>query len=147
MTHRSHSGDLPNGQFTRTGPDGVETFVQLDAANRMKYVERRVPGGAVLMRADYTYYANGLVHTVTYANGASIEYTYDDANRLRTIDHRNAIGLTMLKLSYWYDARNLPISIYETRAGVPTADSGFDYDDRGRLIKGKSSAVCNVCFG
>ena len=32
--------DWVTGQYTRTGPDGVETFVQLDAANRVQSYRR-----------------------------------------------------------------------------------------------------------
>ena len=125
--------DLEEGSFTRTGPDGVETLVQLDIANRVEFV-RRGPEAAPLMTAAYTYYDNGLVHTVTYGNGTAIEYTYDDANRLWTIDHRDSGGLTMLRLTYEYDRRDLPTFITEEHSDGSTVFVEFEHDNRGRLF-------------
>ena len=68
----------------------AETVTQLDLLGQVEYIDRRLAGAPVSwLRADYTYYDNGLVHTVTYNNGASIEYTYDDAGRVFWIDHRD----------------------------------------------------------
>jgi len=53
-----------DGTYTRLGPDGVETFVQLDEAGRVEYV-RRGPMGDPIMTAAYTHYPDGLVHTVS----------------------------------------------------------------------------------
>ena len=129
------------GKQTRVGPDGTETATQLDAAGRVESVlRRRVDNGGVLLRAEYSYYANGQLRRVEFGNDAAIEYTYDAAGRITAINHLNAAGQIMLRLSYGYDpydVRGLPIMITEeqdTLAGtVTTAVTTFEYDGLGRL--------------
>jgi len=134
----THAYDVPNGRYTRTGPDGVETFVQLDAANRVQFV-RRGAEGAPLMTATYTYQANGFVDRVTYGNGTVAQYAYE-GHRLASIEHLRAPGTgeRLLRLDYEYDARDLPWRITEYGAGpvsTPTvqAVTTFAYDRRGRV--------------
>jgi RHS repeat-associated protein len=134
----THAYDVPNGRYTRTGPDGVETFVQLDAANRVQFV-RRGAEGAPLMTATYTYQANGFVDHVTYGNGTVVQYAYE-GHRLASIEHLRAPGTgeRLLRLDYEYDARDLPWRITEYGAGpvsTPTvqAVTTFAYDRRGRV--------------
>jgi hypothetical protein len=140
---------VPNwgtGMYTRTGPDGPNgqggsvTTTQVDAANRVLWVERRASaGGAVLMRADYTYFNNDQVQSVIYnngtsGNGASTWYTYDAARRVTRIEHRAPGGAVMLALDYAYYANDLPQTITESGATVTTATgTTFTYDRRRRL--------------
>jgi len=111
----------------------VETYTLLDVAGRVFFV-RRGPGGAPLMTAMYTYYANGQVQSVTYKNGASIWYTYDNGNRLQQIDHKDWTFQVLHSLHYTYNKRDLPTLLTESGTAVPTATTTFEYDDRGRLI-------------
>jgi len=121
------------GGSTRTGPDGVQTFVQLDADHRVQYV-RRGPATAPLMTANYTYLGNDLVRSVTYGNGTSTWYTYDAARRVTRIEHRNPAGGVMLALAYQYHNNDLPSSITESGS---TAGAGstttYAYDLLRRL--------------
>ncbi len=129
------------GKQTRVGPDGAETVTQLDAAGRVESVlRRRADTGATLLNAEYSYYANGQLRRVDYANSAAVEYAYDAAGRITAINHLNAAGQIMLRLNYEYDpydVRGLPIMITEeqdTLAGtVTTAVTTFEYDGLGRL--------------
>ena len=126
--------DWVTGQYTRTGPDGVETFVQLDTANRVQSY-RRGPANDPVLTATYTYYDDDRVHTVSFGNGASIEYTYDDARRLTDIEHRNALDALVLGMSYEYYDNDLPSELEESNAFGVTATVSFNYDTRGRLIE------------
>ena len=109
-------------------------MTQLDPAGRVEYVDRRVSGDfSPLLRAEYTYYDNGLVQTVTFGNGAWIAYTYDDAGRVSWIDHRDMDNEMMLRLEYQYDGRDLVTKIIETWPDWVTIDNTYVYDDRGRL--------------
>ena len=139
----NYSYDVAAGSYTRTGPDNVETFVQLDGPNRVQYVERRKPNpppspATVLMTATYTYRANDLVESVTYANGASVHYWYDQGNRVTQIEHRNALSFAMLLMEYTYTLNDLPATIAEKDnlggSWVTRAATTFTYDHRSRLI-------------
>ena len=91
----------------------------------------RGPAGAPLMTATYAYYNDDRVQSVTFGNGASRHYTYDNARRLTVIDHRDGTGkdgTTFLKLEYEYTAHGLPESITERDDTDVTAEVQFDYD-------------------
>ena len=122
--------DWANGEITRVGPDGAETVVSLDVANRVSSVVRRDSLGAVLLQADYIYYANGLVQSVAYLNGASIRHQYDGLNRVQQIIHRNSAMESISTLQYTYNKRDLPIWVTDLGVGR----TYYDYDNRGRLI-------------
>ena len=56
-------------------------------------LRRGLPGSTAVLRADYAYYANGLVASVVYspaesAGAAVTFYKYDDVRRLTAIDHQ-----------------------------------------------------------
>jgi len=142
------------GTYTRTGPDGPNgqegavTTTQLDAANRVLWVERRASaGGTLLMRADYTYFANDLVEGVRYGDPdgageapetASVHYSYDAARRVTRIEHRDAGGGVLLALNYDYYPNDLPSSITETGSTVGvgiTITTTFAYDRLRRLTE------------
>jgi YD repeat-containing protein len=122
------------GQYTRTGPDGVRTFVQLDEAGRVDRYERG-PEANPLMTADYDYYPNGLVERIEYSNDTSVNYVYDAALRLTSIDHQNILDNTILKLSYEYTDNGLISKITETDNLGVVGWVKFAYDARGRLIQ------------
>ena len=134
----THEYDWANGTYRRTGPDGVETFVQYDEANRVTSFRRGPESGdGPVMTAEYTYFADDRVESVTYGNGSSIHYEYDDARRLTLIDHRDDTGkegTTFLKLEYEYTPEGLPSQITESDASEVTAVVEFSYDARHRLI-------------
>jgi len=132
----TYTHDLPNGRYTRVGPDGDVTVVQYDTANRVDTVSRG-PQGAPQMTADYDYYPDGRVSRVTHGNATAVEYQYDAANRITRIDHLNPLGVSALTLAYSYlgGHGDAPSSIHERVAGVGSAATTFAYDDRGRLIE------------
>jgi hypothetical protein len=74
------------------------------------------------------------VQSVTYGNGASTVYTYDNARRLTVIDHRRSSGSTFLKLTYAYTVDDLPDALTEHSGAVQTGFTDFSYDTRHRLI-------------
>lgn len=124
-----------NGIYTRTGQDGQTTTTETDTAGRAIEVERRAAGGALLLSADYTYYATGRVETITNGNGTVVEYVYDDAERLTLIRHKqSATGATFLEMEYDYSPRGLITGVTETGANGWSATVMYTYDDRGRLI-------------
>ena len=86
------------------------------------------------MRADYTYYANGLVQKVSFGNGAEIEYFYDDANRLTRMIHRDEPGAVdpLMDQEYIYNSRDLVVQI-NSSYGFGDGDTYYLYDMRGRL--------------
>ena len=128
--------DWVTGQYTRTGPDGVETFVQLDVANRVQSY-RRGPANDPVLTATYTYYNDDRVHTVSFGNGAAIIYTYDAARRLTGIEHRNVLTTLVLGMSYDYYDNDLPKWREESDNAGEIATVYFTYDHRGRLIEEK----------
>ncbi len=81
-----------------------------------------------------------LVQSITYANGASVHYTYDGANRVTLIEHRRAGASPniMLRMDYTYYDNDLPWTITEKDdlSGTLTtrAVTTFIYDRRNRLI-------------
>ena len=129
------------GEQTRVGPDGTQTIRQLDAAGRVEsFVRRRADTGTTLRQAEYSYYANGQLRRVDYANNAAIEYTYDAAGRITAISHLDAAGDIMLRLSYEYnphDVRGLPTVITEEVDTGIRAETRFYYDGLGRLAREK----------
>jgi hypothetical protein len=106
--------------------------VQLDDANRVESM-RRGPSGDPVMTADYTYYGNGLIDSVTYGNGAGTLYEYDDANRLTVIEHDDGAGV-LLRMEYTYTANSLPDTITESDDVSTFAVVDYAYDTRGRLV-------------
>ncbi len=130
--------DLKHGTFTRTGPDGVETFVQTDVAGRVTYL-RRGPDGSEIMTALYDYGDNddGLVDHITYGNNASVWYEYDDARRLDRITHNDSQATPFLTLAYEYTDRDEVARIREYHGLVEPDVVDFTYDNRGRLIREK----------
>jgi len=129
-----YDSNWATGTYTRTGPDGVLTTVQLDTANRVQSVTRGLPNQSPLMTADYTYFDNDLMESITYGNLASIWYTYDAARRVTAIEHRNPSGGVILHLAYTYTANDLPSTITEwgTSVSYPTTTE-FTYGHRNRL--------------
>ena len=128
----TYDRDLATGEYTRVGPDGVETFVQLDTANRVQLYRRGPPGDPV-MTAVYTYHADDRVESATNGNGSSIWYTYDAARRVTQIEHRALLGQMFCRLEYTYDGRDLPLTLTESDAVGWTATVLFSYNARDRL--------------
>ena len=124
--------DWAEGQYTRTGPDDVETLVQLDVANRVESV-RRGPAGDPVMTAAYTYYDDGLVKSVSYGNGTSVWYWYDNARRVTCIQHKDPLQMLVFRLDYFYTDRDEVERIEEYALGPGFFTVEFDYDNRGRL--------------
>ncbi len=135
----TYSYDVANGNYTRTGPDGLETFVQLDAADRVQSVHRG-PSGSPLMTATYTYLSNGYINSITYGNLAVVQYFYE-AHRLSSIVHLAAPSIEgeLMRLDYEYTANDLPWRITEYPPGSPgqppRATTTFTYDRRNRLTR------------
>ncbi|MCH8253393.1 MAG: hypothetical protein IID36_13175 [Planctomycetes bacterium] len=128
----TYDADLAAGQYTRTGPDGVETFATLDDAGRLATL-RRGPSGTPVMTATYTYWRNDLVDKVTYGNTTSVDYSYDAAGQVTRIEYSAAVGGVYFALDYTYTATGLPATIIETNPS-PVAVATFTYDERSRLI-------------
>ncbi|UCE60181.1 MAG: hypothetical protein JSU63_00230, partial [Phycisphaerales bacterium] len=59
--------DYASGQITRTGADGIDTYIELDDAGRIKYV-RRGTAANPLLEAEYSYNQNGQVTQVKYGH-------------------------------------------------------------------------------
>ena len=121
-----------NGTATRTGPDGTDTFIALDAANRVALV-RRYQDTITFLEATYTYYADGLVKKIEYGNTAQTLYFYDEANRVTTIEHQDGVGTTILKMDCDYLANDLVDEIIETDASAVVTTTTFGNDNRNRL--------------
>ena len=134
----THAYDWLAGTYTRVGPDGtggqngLATFVQQDRLGRATEI-RRGPSGNPVLKATYTYYADDLVDTVTFHNGASTKYTYDHANRVTVINHKNSSAQTFLKLTYTYSNDDVPTRIVENNGSSDTHQVDFTYDARDRL--------------
>ena len=127
----TYDPDLQFGNTFRTGPDGIETFVQLDEANRVEYF-RRGPSANPMIEVSYTYLPNGLLSTVNYGNGTMTWFEYDAANRVTNI--QRLLGSLSHELRYEYRNDNLPTSIEEWINANQWSVTWFTYDTRDRLI-------------
>ncbi len=129
-----YSVDIANGTSTRTGPDGVETYIKYDLAGREKYM-RRGPSNDPLMEVAYNYDANGRLIEEIRENDTEVYWTYDDAGRLLSIEHLSwPEGGTILLLEYTYSDAGLIETIDETTdSGGNGALVTYTYDARGRL--------------
>ena len=133
-----HAYDLAAGTYTRTGPDGVQTFVQVDAANRVTYVRRGPQAGTEngpIMEATVAYNSLGLLTTIIYGTGAKTEYQYDLTRQVTLIKHSGVGVPTPLQMVYTYTADDLPATI--TESGTSNGGSStvtFTYDKRRRLV-------------
>jgi YD repeat-containing protein len=105
---------------------------QCDIANRVESFRRENVGATIVLSADYTYYNNDLVDTVTFGNGSTKSYEYDAAHRVTAIEYMTGAN-QLLRLVYTYDDRNLVTHIDEYEGGVDVGDVHFVYDERGRL--------------
>ncbi|MHC4697710.1 MAG: RHS repeat domain-containing protein, partial [Planctomycetota bacterium] len=130
----TYTYDWAQGQMKRVGPDGMETIVYLDGADRVSGVVRREPQGPDLLRADYFYHPNGLVEHIEYSNGASVYYIYDEASRVLEITHLDSSWEELYTALYSYNKRNLPTQVTEFGLGIDTTTTTYVYDDRGRLF-------------
>ncbi|MDO8632700.1 MAG: hypothetical protein Q7R41_19630, partial [Phycisphaerales bacterium] len=119
------------GEVRRDGPDGLETIIQYDTANRLEFMQRGWANDFPVLAASFTYNGIGLLTDV----GERKTYEYDDAHRLTRIEHKTPGGTTRLRLDYTYTADDLPETITEYGpGGTMTADVEFTYDSRRRLI-------------
>jgi RHS repeat-associated protein len=76
-----------------------------------------------------TYDANGLLQSMTYANGATASYIYDNNNRVK--DYQVTMsGSSILEQHFTYDACNNITAINEG-----SATKTFEYDDNNQLLK------------
>ena len=118
-TRRSPRGNVPNppsgylSEWTYENGDEVETFT--DARGHA---------------TEHTYYANGLLHTVTRTEDDLTErvtsFVYDAANRLwKTTDPPNGLETRL----YWPDG---PLKSLESAEGRKTT---YDYDDAAQLVE------------
>lgn len=120
------------GQILTTGPDGLESVRQFDAAGRLEYF-RRGPSSSPVVSATLTHYADDLVETIAFENGATISYSYDNARRIENITHRNASGSPELTLDYTYTARGEIETIIENLGLPGQSAQAFTYDKQGQL--------------
>ena len=87
----TYAYDIPRRRYTRTGPDGVETLMEFDIANRVTLL-RRGPEANPLIEVQYDYYANGLLYRVRRGLTFHTVYSYDAANQVTSIDHQSGAG-------------------------------------------------------
>lgn len=129
-----------NNRITRqyNGLSGFSTNVQY---NQTRLDKVQVNGQSALDSTDnnnvrYSYYANGLVKTVSYPNLADgtllkTENTYDSLNRLKTLV--NSKGATTLSsYTYDYDNNGNITSIIEVVGGSSKTNT-YSYDKLNRL--------------
>ena len=130
--------DLKLGQYTRHGPDGMDTFVQMNTANRIEFMHRGFPGQTQILAAFYYYNNLGLLTSVVYGNLASTTYQYDVVHRLtqiRQLDASGSVPQAPLQMDYTYTADDLPWTITESGTLSGSATVTFTYDNRRRLIR------------
>lgn len=106
-----------------TYPDASEVIFGYDSLNRLASVGNY---------ASITYTVSDIIDTVTYGNGVTSSYTYDNRNRPTDIDIVD--GLTsLLDLDYMYDQTGSVTSIYD---GTTLEIFGYDLLDRLVLSNG-----------
>ena len=80
--------------------------------------------------ASYTYEENnGKLKTLTYGNGDSVRYTYDELDRISQIEYNNGTGY-VTAVKYTYNADGSVSKMQDMLTGEVTQ---FSYDSLGRL--------------
>ena len=137
----------PAGNLIKaTDAEGGVTEYAYDALNRVTV--KTVWNGENAAEESYTYYANGKLKTVTYADGNSVSYSYDKAGRLvqsadaqgnttkMTYDNSgNLLSSTDAEgntVSYTYDIYGRVLSMTDANGNVTTYDS---YDANGNCLQ------------
>lgn len=89
--------------------------------------------------ATYVYGANnGPLQTMTYGNGDTVEYTYDNLGRTKQVTYKTASGDISRVLSYTYTGDGQLYSIHDSATGKTTV---YTYDTLGRPIFSQSGDV------
>ncbi|MBI5762228.1 MAG: hypothetical protein HZA51_01750 [Planctomycetes bacterium] len=126
--------DWTSGYFSRTGPDGTLSEVQLDAAGRpVSYARRKGTTDIFTVQAQYD--DGDRVTLVAYGNGTQTRYEYDLANRLTKIRHEWAGGALLHQLQYAWTPYGLVDYITETTSEGGPNVIDFTYDRRNRLVQ------------
>ncbi len=95
--------------------------------------------------AAYTYFPDGLVESVTFANGVVTRYTYRDNGWVESIVTRTDAGDLVSRYEYDYDSDGNRIAMREWNAtparraadpmwGAAARETRYDYDNLGRLV-------------
>jgi RHS repeat-associated protein len=128
----TYTHDWVNGIYTRTDVETGEVVqIETDLVGRIHTVQCGMP--APYMTADYTYYNNDKLHTVTYGNGAKAVYSYRTNGQISQIKHMRSDGALLKQLDYTYDDLNLVATLSESDDSGLLAVTVFTYDNRGKL--------------
>ncbi|MEF2246470.1 S8 family serine peptidase [Paenibacillus sp. IITD108] len=110
-------------------PKNNETIKVFDKTNRLVEVRSGPQDTAV-----YTYYEDGSLKTVEFANGIKEEYTYTANNQLSTL--KNWKGTSLLdSYAYTYDAAGNQLTKTEMEGGVSRGTTTYAYDALNRLSR------------
>ena len=138
--------DAAGNLLTTVNENGEKTSYIYDAANRV--ISTTLHDGETEYTESYSYYPNGKLKKVTYADGSAENYTYDKLWRLiKTTDNKgntitseydangNLLKTTDAEgnsISYSYDKYGRLISIADANGNVTTYD---EYDLNGNCTK------------
>lgn len=132
VNQRGHVVDYAyddNGNRTQVTSNGGATTYTFDARNRLATA---VTGDGT---TTYSYQANGWKSGVTYPNGTSAAYVYDNAGRTLTIENKDATSAIISSFTYIYDDNGNRTQQTEIQNGFTAnqqqvTDYGYDLLDR-----------------
>jgi len=113
-----------------TDPKGNVSSKVYDKLGRVIAVEE-----AGLVKANYTYYENGMKKSVGYPQNAVTEiYTYYPSGQLQTLSNTKG-GVILYDYTYTYDNAGNQLSKTETKNGGVGLVTTYQYDRLNRLLK------------
>jgi len=120
----SYTYDTGNNLISTTDPRGKITISAYDGHNNLLSVTEKAPDQTVLSTISYTYYATGLMHTMT-VNGKTTTNTYNtNGDLIQTVDPENNTT------AFGYDAIGRKISMTNANGTV-----FYEYDGLNRITK------------
>ncbi|MCP4557313.1 MAG: RHS repeat protein, partial [Herbaspirillum sp.] len=118
-----------NGNRTQlTDLAGEVTTYSYDALNRMSTV---VTTAGI---TEYNYYRDSRLKAISYPNGTTASYIYDDSGRVQSIDNRHT-GTLVSSFGYTYDRNGNRVEQIETHSGQAPETTTYDYDAADRLTE------------
>ena len=114
--------------------NGITTTYAYNEMNRLLSVT------SPYASASYVY-SNGLLDTITYSNGDTVEYGYDALDRLSSLVNKNSAESVLASYSYSY---GLPTAITAVTGGEDGLVDSYQYDDIYRLTRETRHYESNV---
>jgi RHS repeat-associated protein len=134
-------GDYGAGRLTRVVDGSGSTAYTYGPDGQMTRQVSTIDG--VTHTVQWTYRANGLLHSLTYPNQLTLSYAYDDRGRLSAITS-NLTGAPIVADGFLYQPAT--DTMYAWRHGNGLL-RGFTHDADGRLTRLRTPGVQDLTYG